>query len=192
LKEFESLGGYGVAAPSANRFGKVSPTTAKAVKDGISSHLFIFDKILEGGPSVVGIESTIIDCCGVAPVVLRPGSVTESEIKSLIQYEDYILIPQDKKIRVPGSLKSHYKPATPVVLSSDPEKGDGFIAFMSTPTPEGVIRLASPQNISEYARELYEALRMADYLKLKRVCVVKAPNIGIGIAINDRLFKMVQ
>ena len=192
LREFESLGGYGVAAPSANRFGKVSPTTAKAVEVGIGSNLTVFDKILEGGPSVVGIESTIIDCCGVTPIVLRPGSVTESEIKSLIQYEDYILNPQDKKIRVPGSLKSHYKPVTPVVLSSDPEKGDGFIAFKSTPTPEGVIRLASPQNISEYARELYEALRMADSLKLKRVCVVKAPNIGIGIAINDRLIKMVR
>jgi L-threonylcarbamoyladenylate synthase len=191
LKEFESLGGYGVAAPSANRFGKVSPTTAKAVEDGIGTNLAVFDKILEGGNSIVGIESTIINCCGVTPIVSRPGSVTESEVKLLIQHEDYDLFPQDKKIRVPGSLKSHYKPETTVILSSNPEKGDGFIAFKSTPTPDGVIRLASPKNISEYARDLYEALRMADYLKLKRVCLVKAPNIGIGIAINDRLVKMV-
>ena len=189
LIEFEKQGGLGIAAPSANRFGKVSPTTAAAVESELGSFLNNSDQILDGGPSAVGVESTIIDCTQGIPIILRPGVVSIEMIENLLSIKLQSLITTSNQIRVPGSLKSHYAPNAKVFLSGTPKAGDGLIALSNIKTPEGVIRLASPLNNDEYAYLLYEALRQGDALKLSNVYAVPPNNEGVGLAINDRLKK---
>ncbi len=186
LKEFESLGGKGIAAPSANRFGAVSPTTAQAVKDELENYLDQSnDIILDGGPCQVGVESTIIDCTAQTPQILRLGAIT----KEMIQESTGLLIideaPTD--IRVSGSLESHYSPSATVVLDTYPISGEGFIAIDSIQTPPGAIRLAAPSSIEGFARDLYSALRFADAQGLTKVCVIQPEGPGLAAAIRDRL-----
>jgi L-threonylcarbamoyladenylate synthase len=190
LAEFESQGGLGIAAPSANRFGKVSPTCAADVRAELTNFLSQFDKILDGGPSAVGIESTIIDCTGNLPVILRPGAITDSMINSVLETNHQVLKEHTKnETRAPGVLNSHYSPNAQVCLSGDPNPGDGFIALASIPTPNGLVRLASPANNEDYARVLYKSLRLADLKKLSRVFVIPPIGVDISKAINDRLMK---
>jgi L-threonylcarbamoyladenylate synthase len=189
LKEFEAQGGLGIAAPSANRFGKVSPTTAEAVKIELGSYLHENDKIIDGGPSLVGIESTIIDCTEKFPVVLRPGVITENLIEKICKTPIIQDIAISKKIKASGLLKSHYAPMASVFLIGNPGENDGFIALSNIPTPRGAIRLAMPKNDIEYAHQLYNALRLADQKELQKVFVVPPLGDGIAIAIRDRLFK---
>jgi L-threonylcarbamoyladenylate synthase len=186
LKEFESLGGKGIAAPSANRFGAVSPTTAQAVKDELENYLDqTNDIILDGGPCQVGVESTIIDCTSQTPQILRLGAIT----KEMIQESTGLLVideaPTD--IRVSGSLESHYSPNAKVVLDNYPTNGEGFIAIDSIQTPPGAIRLAAPSSIEGFARDLYSALRFADAQGLTKVCVIQPEGLGLAAAIRDRL-----
>jgi L-threonylcarbamoyladenylate synthase len=186
LKEFENLGGRGIAAPSANRFGAVSPTTAQAVKDELESYLDAKnDVILDGGPCQVGVESTIIDCTSDTPQILRLGAIT----KEMIAESTGLLVIDEptSDIRVSGSLESHYSPNAKVVLDVNPESGDGFIAIDSIPTPAGAIRLAAPSSIEGYAREIYSALRFADAQGLTKVCVIQPEGDGLAAAIRDRL-----
>jgi L-threonylcarbamoyladenylate synthase len=159
LRKYESLGGKGVAAPSANLFGRVSPTTADAVSAELSSRLSDKDMVLEGGSSAVGIESTIIDCTKAAPSILRPGAITEEMISDVTNLS---LIQRDSDIRVSGALDSHYAPRAKVFLNIEPKPGQGLIALASEPTPVGVFRLCSPEDANEYAQQLYSALRLAD------------------------------
>jgi L-threonylcarbamoyladenylate synthase len=189
LKEFEKQGGLGVAAPSANRFGKLSPTTAAAVEMELGKFLSNADKILDGGPSRVGVESTIIDFTRALPVILRPGAVTIEMIEEVLDVKLDIRSTVNKEIKVPGMLASHYSPNAKVYLSGAPSPGDGYIALSDLPTPAGVIRLASPKDNQEYAQMLYESLRSADSKGLKNVFVVPPDNSGVGSAINDRLVK---
>ena len=185
LEEFKKLGGFGVAAPSANRFGAVSPTTAQAVQDELSDYLESEDLILDGGPSQVGLESTIIDCTGIEPRILRLGAVTAEQVKATaggLSGEK-----NDAKIRVSGSLESHYSPAAKVLLDIEAKPGQGLIALDEIETPMGVIRLASPKNIDEYARDLYKALRSADRENLEFVVVLQPQGNGLAEAIRDRL-----
>jgi L-threonylcarbamoyladenylate synthase len=189
LEEFESLGGYGVAAPSANRFGKVSSTTGVAVDIELGKYLSNLDKILDGGSSKIGIESTIIDCTSDLPVILRPGNVTVEMIKKLLDVELDLDNTQHTKTKMPGMLAAHYSPNAKVFLSGTPSPGDGYIAMIEIPTPKGVFRLATPKNINEYARVLYESLRLADSQGLKRVFIVPPDDSGIGNAIKDRIAK---
>ena len=186
LKEFQALGGKGIAAPSANRFGAVSPTTAQAVKDELENYLDqTNDIILDGGPCQVGVESTIIDCTTQTPQILRLGAIT----KEMIQESTGLLVideaPTD--IRVSGSLESHYSPSATVVLDTYPQSGEGFIAIDSIQTPPGVIRLAAPSSIEGFARDLYSALRFADAQGLTKVCVIQPQGPGLAAAIRDRL-----
>jgi L-threonylcarbamoyladenylate synthase len=186
LNEFKKIGGKGVAAPSANRFGHVSPTTAQAVSDELSQYLAPEDLLLDGGPSLVGVESTIIDCTTESPKILRPGAITEEMIEAATAIE----ISYDAtEIRVSGSLENHYSPNAQVLLDIAPEKGDGFIALASTATPDGVIRLASPQSNEEFARILYTSLRSADQQSLSRVVVHQPSGDDISVAIRDRLLR---
>ena len=189
LIEFEKEGGMGIAAPSANRFGKVSPTTAAAVESELGNFLKKSDQILDGGPSAVGVESTIIDCTQGIPIILRPGVVSIEMIENLLSIKLQSLITTSNQIRVPGALKSHYAPNAKVFLSGTPKAGDGLIALSNIKTPEGVIRLASPVDNNEYAHLLYNALRQGDILKLSNVYAVPPSNEGVGLAINDRLKK---
>jgi len=192
LKEFESQGGQGVAAPSANRFGKVSPTTAQAVSDELSNYLTSTDLILDGGPCTVGVESTIIDCTQSLPVIIRPGEVSTQMIEELLLIKLPIFDTQSNQIKAPGLLTSHYSPNAKVFLTGTPAPGDGLIAPISVKTPDEVIRLAAPKNNTEYAHALYNALRQGDALGIKNIYAVLADDIGVGVAINDRLRKAAE
>jgi L-threonylcarbamoyladenylate synthase len=184
LTAFKKIGGKGVAAPSANRFGHVSPTTAEAVHEELGEYLAREDLILNGGPSLVGVESTIIDCTGVSPRILRPGAITTEMVEAVtgVKVEN-----REDVIRVSGSLEHHYAPAAQVVLDGHPRPGDGLIALNSFPTPEGAIRLASPINNEDFARQLYAALREADAQGIDQVVVIQPEGTDIAIAIRDRL-----
>ena len=185
INDFVSLGGKGVAAPSANRFGAVSPTTAQAVQDELEPYLSDEDLILDGGQSLVGVESTIIDCTGPTPMILRLGAVTPlmiEESTGLIALEA-----NPAAIRVSGSLDSHYSPKAKVILDVIAEPGDGLIAPDQIPTPTGVIRLSAPSTNEQYARELYQALRSADAKGLEVVVVLQPGGDGLAAAIRDRL-----
>jgi len=188
LNEFEKLGGSGVAAPSANRFGAVSPTTANAVKDELENFLKLEDLILDGGQCLIGIESTIINCNEITPSVLRSGAITNEMISKICDLDNSTN--SDKaKIRAPGALESHYSPNAKVVLDSVAKNGEGLIAMADIPTPSGVIRLASPNSIKEFARDFYAALRLGDTKKLEKVVVLLPKGDGLAVAIRDRATK---
>jgi L-threonylcarbamoyladenylate synthase len=189
LEAFARAGGRGVAAPSANRFGNVSPTTAQAVADELSEYLADADQIIDGGACAVGVESTIIDCTGDVPRILRPGAVTVA----MIEQSTGLLVSNGGKgvdspvIRVSGSLDSHYAPVATVVLDQSPTAGQGFIAMADVATPDGVVRLAAPKSDDEFAQVLYAALRAADEQGLQSVVVAQPQGMGIAVAIRDRL-----
>ncbi len=184
LRSFEALGGKGVAAPSANRFGKVSPTTAEAVESELGPFLSAADLILQGGQCEVGIESTIIDCTGSQPAILRLGAVTASMVEEVTGLHPKA---DAGEIRVSGSLKSHYSPDAKLVLNQTPHPGDGLIALAGVQTPPGVTRLASPKDSQEFAKELYAALRKADELGLERVVAIAPEGDELAEAVLDRL-----
>jgi L-threonylcarbamoyladenylate synthase len=188
LAEFESLGGQGVAAPSANRFGAVSPTSALAVQEELGIHLTKNDLILDGGRCKIGLESTIIDCTGEIPIILRPGAVTIEMIKQLTN----LIVKQDtlfNLIRTSGMLVNHYSPKAQVTLNQNAKAGEGFIALKNILTPEGAIRLASPRNTDEFAHDLYEALRNGDRQQLSKIKIIVPEGDGLISAISDRLTK---
>ena len=187
LGAFKKLGGKGIAAPSANRFGQVSPTTANAVEEEIQDFLLSTDLILDGGQALVGVESTIIDCTHNAPQILRPGAITQQMIEESTQLK--VANTTDVSIRVSGSLENHYSPKAHVVLGAMAEAGEGFIALASITTPKGAIRLASPNSIEDYARVLYLALREADAQGLSKIAVIEPEGDGLAIAIRDRLLR---
>ena len=205
LEAFAQIGGKGIAAPSANRFGNVSPTTAQAVADELNNHLADADLILDGGQCDVGVESTIIDCTGDTPRILRPGAVTEQMINksththaskrftytdedlSGITLNGKLIVPHT--IRVSGSLESHYSPKATVCLDQIPSAGQGFIAMADIESGSGVIRLAAPRTHEEFARVLYAALRTADEKGLVTVVVQQPEGTGISVAIRDRLMR---
>ena len=190
LEAFQNLGGRGVAAPSANRFGHVSPTTAAAVSQELSEYLSQEDQVLDGGPCAVGVESTIIDCTGEVPRILRPGGITPEMIQASTGLTPVFADTSDaEEIRVSGSLEKHYAPAAKVLLDQTPVAGQGFIAASRRVTPTGVKRLAAPKNINEFARDLYSALRKADELGLAEVVVEQPTGDGLAIAIRDRLMR---
>jgi L-threonylcarbamoyladenylate synthase len=190
LNAFHAQGGKGVAAPSANRFGHVSPTTAQAVKDELGSYLQEQDQILDGGPCTVGVESTIIDCTGDMPKILRPGAITAEMISTSTGLDVADSVDSNtEKIRVSGSLEAHYAPAALVLLDQQPTTGQGFIALATTPTPKDVVRLASPNNDVEFAQTLYASLRKADELGLSHVVIEQPTGSGIAVAIRDRLMR---
>jgi len=185
LEAFARAGGKGIAAPSANRFGNVSPTTAQAVGDELSDYLGDSDVILDGGVCAVGVESTIIDCTGDRPKILRPGAITEEMIEHSTDLD--VLDGDGVAIRVSGSLESHYSPKAKVLLDQSPVAGQGFIAMADFASAAGVIRLAAPKTHDEFAKVLYSALRAADEQGLNTVVVAQPIGNGIAIAIRDRL-----
>jgi L-threonylcarbamoyladenylate synthase len=193
LEAFHKLGGAGIAAPSANRFGQVSPTTAEAVQEELGNYLSDTDLVLDGGPSEVGVESTIIDCTGELLRILRPGAVTiemieeASGLKVLDSTEKNSDEFKHEAIRVSGSLENHYAPKAKVYLDQQPVDGSGFIALEDIETPDGVIRLASPISVEDFARVLYSALREGDHQHLDSIYIAQPTGDGLAIAIRDRL-----
>jgi L-threonylcarbamoyladenylate synthase len=192
LESFHQKGGAGIAAPSANRFGQVSPTTAAAVEEELAAYLSDSDLVLDGGPSEVGLESTIIDCTSELPRILRPGAITISMIEEVTGLK--ISNPTDQQadsnqtnIRVSGSLENHYAPSAEVILDQPPVAGTGFIALLEIQTPPNVIRLAAPETVEEFARLLYSALREGDHQSLATIYIAQPAGDGLAIAIRDRL-----
>jgi L-threonylcarbamoyladenylate synthase len=189
LEAFESAGGKGLAAPSANRFGHVSPTNAAAVVAELGDYLDPEDLVIDGGACLVGVESTIIDCTAAAPRILRPGAISDEMVEGstgLTLFSNSHLASREE-IRVSGSLENHYAPAARVYLDVTPQSGQGFIALADVLTPEGVIRLAAPINNEDFARTLYSALREADSQGLSEVVVIQPSGPGVAVAIRDRL-----
>jgi L-threonylcarbamoyladenylate synthase len=191
LQQLKANGVKGVVAPSANRFGHVSPTIAAHVSADLGEYLDANgDLILDGGDCQVGVESTIVLATESQPVILRPGAVTAADIKRITGVEvseETINAP-----RVSGALDSHYSPTAQVILITDasgiePESNAGFLALAQTQTPTGLVRLASPATIEDFAHELYSSLRSGDDLKLKTIYVVPPSGDGLAQAINDRL-----
>ena len=189
--------GGGVAAPSANRFGGVSPTNAHHVIQDLSDRLDSdSDAVIDGGESEVGVESTIIDCTSTHPRVLRLGAVTVADIERVtgLSVEE-----PDDAIRAPGTLASHYSPHATVLLAHTVEEMEhsmselisnrhiGVIALEKFQTPRGSIRLAMPQDAAEYATSLYAALWEADRQGLDYVVALVPEGADIAAAVRDRL-----
>ena len=186
LSEFESLGGHGVAAPSANRFGSVSPTSAIDVAEEIGELLSKEDLILDGGTSEVGVESTIIDCSRELPRILRLGAVTEAMIETITPIDTDSNL---EEIRVSGSLTRHYSPRAKVIIDREAKPGEGLIALSDIPTPDGAVRLTAPDSVEDYARSLYSALRKGDSAGLGVIVVNPPRGEGLAAAIRDRIMR---
>ncbi len=175
-----------LAAPSANRFGQVSPTSASDVVADIGDRLDPgLDVILDGGDCPVGVESTILDCTGDAPRILRWGAVELSDVEAIT---GLAVSTAPSAIRAPGGLASHYAPRARVHLHGDAAEGSGLLAPAGHATPRGVRRLATPASTREYAACLYRALRDADALGITDVWAVP-PDDGsaLATAVRDRL-----
>lgn len=190
LSHFESLGGSGVAAPSANRFGQVSPTSAHDVQVELGAFLADGDLILDGGQSNVGIESTIVDCRNMAPSILRPGAITIAMINSVIKLD--LVNTRKSQFRISGNLEKHYAPKAKVVVNQSPISGQAYIALSSFETPDGVYRISSPENVDEFAQNLYPGMRKADELGFSELVIQVPKGLGIEIALLDRVNKAAQ
>jgi L-threonylcarbamoyladenylate synthase len=186
--------GGGVAAPSANRFGRVSPTDAAHVLDELADVLEPgADVVLAGAASEVGVESTIVDCTGAAPRLLRPGAVGVEEIEAVTGLD---VVAADPAVRAPGTLAAHYAPSAEVLLVEGSDVAataaaatgpTALLAPSGVATPEGVLRLAAPADAAAYARALYAALREADTAQVRTVIAVAPRNGALGAAVLDRL-----
>ena len=196
LRVLDEFGG-GLAAPSANRYGKVSPTTAQHVVDELGELLdSAHDLVLDGGRCPVGVESTIVGAWDDTPRLLRSGAVTASQISEITGRD---VSTDTEGVRTPGSGASHYAPRARVVpvesadldsAAATVEGAFGLIALADVPPPNADhTRLASPCSDSDYARSLYAALRDADSAQLGTVIAVLPPDVGVGHAVRDRLLR---
>ena len=169
--------GGGLAAPSANRFGKVSPTTAGHVRADLGDNV---DFVLDGGPCPIGVESTIVDCTVEPPQVLRPGGIPSEHIAALL---NSTLDPADGPSRAPGMLESHYAPRCRLVLVTSPDDARRLAQGRSS------AEILEDDDLARYARSLYSRLRDADDRGVETVIAVMPPAVGLGHAIRDRLTK---
>ena len=187
LEGFEDLGGIGVVAPSANRFGCVSPTIAEAVIEELGEHTTEMDMLLDDGLCEIGIESTIINCTNLTPKILRPGMISKEMIESITRKktENEHKI---KSIKFSGSYQKHYAPKAKIKINQATKPFEGFIALAGTSTPYGSIRLISPNSMEEFARHMYLAFRLADSMGIK-VISITLPEHGVPEAIKDRLVR---
>jgi L-threonylcarbamoyladenylate synthase len=195
LALLERFGG-GIAAPSANRFGRVSPTEAGHVAEDLGD---LVDMILDGGRCEVGIESTIVDLSTGEPAILRPGGIPRERLEDALNMS--IPLHRGGPVRCPGQHPRHYAPrARVLVCSSGPElrakvegllSGGARVAVMSPDSwealPHGVLRVPLPSSLPEMTRELYRSLRLADRLGADVVVAACPPSSGLGLAIADRL-----
>ncbi|MGA0117711.1 MAG: L-threonylcarbamoyladenylate synthase [Ilumatobacteraceae bacterium] len=171
----------GVVAPSANRFGKVSPTTALHVLDDLGEDV---DLILDGGPSDVGVESTIVECVDDRVRILRPGIISAEELRAFVAVLDVV---DTNDSRAPGMLASHYAPQAQVLLYETLNEATGEIERLITKGTSA--RLLHYNDIEMYAEKLYSDLRQADTDEVSIICAVLPPDKGTGAAIRDRLQK---
>ena len=186
ISEFEKMGGVGVAAPSANRFGAVSATTARAVSLGLTRYLGKNDQILDGGLCEIGLESTIVSCLSICPEILRPGKISRIQIEQATKLKTPIRI-KNSNLKFSGDKPKHYSPRAEVVINESAKPGDAFFALAEIPTPTGAVRLGSPETTDDFARMLYEVMRLCDEKEIARIVVIADQTSSISEAINDRL-----
>ncbi len=189
-RELIEAAGVPLAAPSANRSGAVSPTTAQHVAESFRENVHPdFAYILAGGRSAVGLESTVLDLSGDIPTLLRPGAVLREEIEETLG-QKVALAQADHAISAPGMLASHYAPTAPVRLNTrTPQAGEAYLAFGPGKLPAGVTSLNLSENadLEEAAANLFAYLRQLDATTPAGIAVAPVPEVGLGIAINDRL-----
>jgi L-threonylcarbamoyladenylate synthase len=185
LENFHANGGIGVAAPSANKFGKTSPTNSMDVLEDIGNDLSSEDMILDGGSSDVGVESTILDLSSSTPVIRRLGSITDSMLKDFLGKIEIDI--HSKNNSLPGSHESHYSPIARVLTNTNNQVGGGFLALSTVPTPAGLVRLGSPTSVEEFAFSLYSTFRLADKRRLEFIVVICPDGNGLSAAIRDRV-----
>ena len=195
LSEF----GGGVAAPSANRFGSVSPTTAHHVREDLGAAV---DFVLDGGPCEVGVESTIVDVTGEPPTILRPGGVTREDLEHALG-SSLSMRSSRTPIRVPGQHPSHYAPRARVLLVEAEEivgealrlqAQGGRVGALLPPAyrcaaSAGLVVVPVPESTVEYARKIYELLREFDRRGCDVIVASSPPRGGLGLAIADRLHR---
>jgi L-threonylcarbamoyladenylate synthase len=187
--------GGGVAAPSANRFGRVSPTSAQDVRDDLGADV---DLVLDGGPCRVGVESTIVDCSGSEPALLGLGGVPREEIEALLGAS--IEVRAGGETPAPGTLPSHYSPAAAIVVvdpSAIAARATSLLAAgkrvallaLAPPDglPAGLVVLEPPLDVGDYAHVLYARFREADRRGIDVVLTIAPPGAGLGAAVADRL-----
>ncbi len=177
----------GIAAPSANRSGRVSPTTAAHVETELGGAIPL---IVDGGACTLGVESTVLDLSGEVPVLLRPGSITREMLAALGVHAAHQGAPSAAGLKSPGMLASHYAPSIPVRLQATQVRADeALLAFGPTPLQgAGATRNLSPTgNVIEAAANLFAYLRALDQPQWRAIAVMPIPSEGVGEAINDRL-----
>ncbi|MCK5042362.1 MAG: threonylcarbamoyl-AMP synthase [Sphingomonadales bacterium] len=171
-----------LAAPSANKSGTISPTTAQHVIDGLGSEVAY---VLDGGAAAVGIESTIISATDGVVSLLRPGSISSDMIEDVLGEKITTPTTSPNKITAPGQLASHYAPNNAVRLNADNAENDEFLLGFGD--VNGKLNLSPSGDVDEAARNLFTMLRQADKLSSGGIAIAPIPNTGIGIAINDRI-----
>jgi L-threonylcarbamoyladenylate synthase len=186
------LVGRPIAAPSANRSGAVSPTTAQHVLDGLSGRIAA---VLDSGPSAVGVESTVLDLTSNHPVLLRPGGVAVEDLEALLGPVGRGSPPADEAsgLRSPGMMASHYAPTLPVRLNAVSVAEDEALLAFGPPLPGArcMFQLSPGRSVIEAASRLFEGLRRLDaqgrQSGVRGIAVMPVPEAGLGLAIADRL-----
>ncbi len=196
--------GFPIAAPSANKSGSLSPTAPAHVAQSLGEAV---DLILADGMCAVGLESTVIDCSGDAPLILRPGGISAEDIAEVIGADvSYDLGEHGQDVKSPGQLLKHYAPDTPVRLNAvDLEEGEALLSFGSikfmgvkngqaaSGLPDDMVRhLSKEGDLYEAAANLFSMMRELDKYAHKAIAVMNIPDQGIGVAINDRLKRAAQ
>lgn len=191
MRELSSASGRPIAAPSANRSGRISGTTADAVAGDLGEHLAL---LIDAGPTPVGVESTIVGLAGERPTLLRPGGVSRAEIEAALG--EALAAPSlscETAPEAPGMLTSHYAPRAGMRLNAERvEPGEALLAF-GTPLPPGsehaaaVVQLSEDGDLRQAAAHLFTAMRRLDASGAERIAVMPVPETGLGEAINDRL-----
>lgn len=186
-REIISALGRPVAAPSANRSGRISPTTAQHVADEYEDEDLL---IIDGGACPVGVESTIVKVTGNKLTLLRPGAITAEELETVTGIAPQLPDTADG-IQAPGMLTSHYAPDSAVQLNCrDCKMGEAWLGFGTHPVPSNAsfsLNLSADSNLIEAAANLYGHLKQLDASGAGTICVAPVPMEGLGIAINDRL-----
>ncbi len=186
LQLLRAFGG-GIAAPSANRSGRISPTTADHVREELGSAIPL---IIDGGACEVGLESTVVDLSGTTPSILRPGSITYAMLNQVRYVRDHAHSVDEIAPHSPGQLESHYAPRIPVrIHATEVTAREALLAFGAT-IPAGaaeMLNLSAKGNLFEAAANMFAYLRQLDRPEFSGIAVMPIPEEGIGAAINDRL-----
>jgi L-threonylcarbamoyladenylate synthase len=176
--------GVPVVAPSANPSGKISPTTAQHVRSGLGDKVAV---ILDAGPCPVGLESTIVDCRGDAPGLLRPGGLPREQIEGRLGRSLAIDAEGERPV-APGGLASHYAPHSALRLDAKgPRNGEAFLAFGPVAQHPRMLNLSARGDLIEAAANLFRMLHELDAMRPATIAVAPIPHQGLGEAINDRL-----